>query len=911
MPPKHKLRKARIRNPPKLRKNSASSSTSDIHIVTSTIQDSIENDNDSSLDPRSIPSTTDVVTITANDRHFIRVSKRILQYELKRKRLNIEELMEQAHLEGDAISLPTPPTSDWRLVLQDSITTDDRKQGCISLFEQVNSGLNLTPTEVFHAVRFLEYATVHIEYREYPHNKLLETIFPEEANCQTRLTSALIKLVCHPSDKLRRVALTFFAASFRNSSDEFLIAVATAGLLPQLFEHLKPHDIPLNRTTIDFHRHFTSILDNFFRRSSWHRLACLTDSPSGISLLSNLRIYVERVLYLHDDGTNPELKGFFDELRKNMTEALLSSLDLATTRETLHQLVFNDERSIDKHRWAETFARILHRMGEGRQCSDLGVHALLLFMFRCPKTITPVFQSDGTFSLKVNGELKFSLELPSKTLGNLVITRPHNASVILDRFSFITSVLADEALVRHLKDGWYSTLFHAITLSKFPFTNEFRSHHTQLFNEMNRCLFKIRKKDESKERIRSLSQLDELYLSLLRITKEYVVHVSLHPFALDTGSKNNIILDFFTDFFEPSFENSVTKPFRVELRKDMDETALSSSSPPFILTSDLVCHLTDEEIMNVVDRIVALLESDSPISDDTILRICTFTKMKLKSVYLPELFRKAGRSTEQYFHAFNSLISLPLDHFTLCPINSLLTSRPHSLQPTLDEWDDVDLATVGVVMPFFDGSQHFSRHVAWELNQLLLKYVISVITQMSHCATRLTITQLERLIAPSTNILIEHHLVFRCSKSEEIEKRENLFLKISRLCEQHMIAQCLSRIGFFSRLVNGFLTTSTFLKAERIVYIFLHKTRSFGHERSERRKQRRTVPNFLEEGWQDVLDFIFVTKTALHGLDDESSKIKGMMHFHGANLGGYSNWDYSLRYYPFIRIHGRRYTCLT
>ncbi|KAK2943939.1 hypothetical protein BLNAU_21142 [Blattamonas nauphoetae] len=244
MPPKHTIATKRNKTQTNPQTKQAQSSTSNKTIINSTIPHHIKNDNKTSLDSHSIPSETEALTITDNDCQYIRISKQILQYEQKRKRINSQTMLEQAHVEGTEINLPTSSTSDWRLVLQDSITTVDIEQGCVSLFEQVDSGMNLTPIEVFHAVKFLEYAIIHIRHYDHPYNKLLETISPQEANCQTKVTSALIKLICHPSDKLRTVALSFFDAFIEYSSNQCTIAVTVTGFLPQLFEHLKPQEIP-------------------------------------------------------------------------------------------------------------------------------------------------------------------------------------------------------------------------------------------------------------------------------------------------------------------------------------------------------------------------------------------------------------------------------------------------------------------------------------------------------------------------------------------------------------------------------------------------------------------------------------------------------------------------------------------
>ncbi|KAK2950273.1 hypothetical protein BLNAU_14765 [Blattamonas nauphoetae] len=806
--------------------------------------------------------------------------------------MKVETLLEQEHLEGDEITLHTSTPSDLRLVLQDSVTNDALREGYISLFEQVNTELNLTPIEVFHAVHFLEYATIHIRHHGNDRKYFITTIFPEEEECPTKLTSALIKLICHPSDKLRAAALSFFDVGIWNSRESIHIAVSKTGLLPRLFEILKPHEIPINKTTIEFHRHITSIVDHFFRSSSWNHLrllgvkkysslteketsefinplfapicayfqhlvtppACPTDFHYGLSLFSNMNIYKEIFLYFHDAFPHPELEQFFNQLRKTMKEELASLLDLSPTSEALHQLLFGDLGETDELHWAKIFASILVQLSEGRPCSDLGLHAILLIMSHRPLGSKLLCRKDGTFSLQVDGTTDFSLELPSNTLRALIPTRLHCASAFLAEYKQLMRLDDDEALARDLKSGWFSNLFGSLTPSNLPFTNELFSLHTQLIRVMEHYLNKIRKYEASTEPDPSRSEPDELYHSFHKHTKDYLIHLSLHPFAMISKYNANTILDFFANLFGQDFENSVTTPFRDEVRKEMDEAALSSSSPPFLLTSEFVCRLTDDEIMNVVDRIVALLESDSPLDDDTILRICAFIKTKLKSVYLPELFRKAGRTMEQYFHALNTLLSLPFDYFDLCPINSLLTPKPNTLLPTFDEWDEVDLSTVGVVLPTIDESRFSFKSSSSQL----LHFAADVLPRLSHYVSRLTLPQLERLLIPSVNVLFKFTFLHDSTDWKDVLKRRAMFRRMSRLCNYPMIAQCLRRFGLFSRIVDGLLDDRTFIACVRFFDIFLNQAQKTKKQGTDRKALQRTVPLFLEAGLQDVLDSLFV-----------------------------------------------------
>ncbi|KAK2940504.1 hypothetical protein BLNAU_24591 [Blattamonas nauphoetae] len=335
--------------------------------------------------------------------------------------------------------------------------------------------MKLTPIEVNHAVRFLKYAEIHINHHKHP-------------------TTSSSTLYCVKQQ-----------AALQKSS----------GLLPQLFEKLTPHKIPLDGTTIEFHRHFASIVVNLFDfwiRSCPHHetLALPAGDHSGPSLLLETTILSNHIMSHPSRPSSPKIEGFFDELRKNMTNELASWLDIATTEE-LSSLLF----------------------GKG----------------------------------------------------------------IRDYEPARTSSLTDQLR----------------------------------------------------------GELDELSLAFYTQTKDYVVHLSLHPFALD-DEYHDTILDFLDRLFRCDCEYNKTRSFRAELRQKMDESAISSSSPPFILTSELACRLRRRDREHCGQNCWSARQRLS-FDDDTILRICTFIRMQLSRVYLPDLFRKAGRSNEQYLHAFESLLS--------------------------------------------------------------------------------------------------------------------------------------------------------------------------------------------------------------------------------------------------------------
>ncbi|KAK2950372.1 hypothetical protein BLNAU_14707 [Blattamonas nauphoetae] len=350
---------------------------------------------------------------------------------------------------------------------------------------------------------------------------------------------------------------------------------------------------------------------------------------------------------------------------------------------------------------------------------------------------------------------------------------------------------------------------------------------------------------------------------------------------METESEHNIILDFLGRSYLHDHENNLTKQYREEVRQEMDASAHSSSSPPFILTSELVCGLSNEEIVNIVDRIVALLDSKSKLDDDTIIRISTFCRLQLDSVYLPELFRNVGRTICQYCHAFESLLSLPIGLFREAPMNFLLTTRPYSLQPTSDEWDDVDLEAVGLVKKIIDQNQPSMIYDSKSFDDLIVVFGIQSLLQASHSTTRLCQSQLERLIAPSIHFLGHFILHPRAFESSREKRHEDIFVTVCKLCDQRVLAQCVSRTGFFSHFVAA-LFNHSFNASVSLLQMIVDrgKRRHLGIE--DQNTIRRTIPYYLEEGWQDALEFIFV-----QGKNDNSpdaqQKVRWMMLFFGAN----------------------------
>ncbi|KAK2956784.1 hypothetical protein BLNAU_8237 [Blattamonas nauphoetae] len=818
--------------------------------------------------------------------------------------------------------------SDWRLVLQDSITSKDLLKGCLSLFDQIDTDLPLSETEMNHAARFLEYAGIHVKYRKYPHNQLLEPILSQEVYWKRNVTSALVKLVCHPSDTLRTVAFSFLDAAFSNSSRDIHPEVAATDLLPQLIKSLNPLEPPLNGTTIKFHRHITSILDDFFGSSEpedvrsgfpidmSHSRARALQSEKLQSIFDSSLAYLRSLIaaapacsadprsgFIHLSGMPqfnlimmntglcpqyPEIQPVFGEIRKEILEELAKLLGFPSTKEADRCLHSDWKNPKTAKPWLNAFDCLLNRVKEGSQFSDLEVLALALFMNHSPSHLKLFFDSDDKFGLKTNDQIVSSTNLGTKSLWTLFTpTQPLHATIILN--SLREFIRHDHRITfeKQFWSGWFTSFVSAVDPSKLPFTGDFIPFHKQLIQMLDDHLHMLDRNDfgtKCEWKDESRSELDATSYEFYIHTKDYIDHLSLHPFALD-DERSDVILDFLRKWYLRDFDHGWNKPHRSEVGKAMDACALSSSSPPFILPSELVCHLTNDEMLNIVDRIVGLLDSDSCLDDDTILRICAFHKHQLSRIYLPNLFRKAGRSTEQYFHACECLLSLPIDYFDRAPINHLLTNRWVKV-PSLDEWDDVDLEKVGIVKRLIH-QNHFSvESNLHKLIKLLFNLVIRIMHHAHHCAARLGLSQLDRLLAPSVDVLSDYFIQPPSLKWQKCEKRKEQFAEICELCDQRVIARALSRTGFFSRFVAT-LFDHTFKASEFIFQLIIDRSLFPKLNIEDQNTIQRRLPNFLEEGWQDAMEFIFVQGKDVN-LNNIQHRIWPMMQY----LGGNVDWLY-------------------
>ncbi|KAK2945096.1 hypothetical protein BLNAU_19994 [Blattamonas nauphoetae] len=782
--------------------------------------------------------------------------------------------------------------------------------------------MTLSPTDMNHAARFLKYADMHTRYRRSPHNELLVSIFPEDKRRQTKLVSSLINLLSLPSDTLRTVVLSLFDAGLRKLSIYFTLAMAVTGLLPRIFQILKPHEIPLCNSTMELHCHLASMLDNLFTSSNpeeilWHLrihkfsthdtqlisddieptftplctyLRYLITTPvsptghcSGFTLLWTKDIFRPCILGKFSRSSSLAIRTLFGEIKKGVLEALVSLLGL-TSRKAEKYLHTDKRDSRNINSWIKEFDYLLVQVGEGRQISDLGMLAIVCFIYYRPADANLFFRTDDTFGFKLKNRIISPSELDTKSLIALFTpTQPHHAMAVLTVFDWFRELIDNTTLVKHFWNKWFPHFVNAVDPSKMPFTLEFVPLHAKLVKLLSYHLSRIRWCDPRPPP----NGPEEIYLAFHKQTKDYVLHLSLHPFALDDEDRDPII-EFLSCLFLYNCKHDMAASFREEVKLEMDAAALSSSSPPFILTSELVCRLTDEKIVNIVDRIVSLLNSDASLDDETILRICAFFKTKLCHVYLPELFRTAGRTTQQYFHTFESLLSLHTVYVDRRHINSLLSSRADEHEPTFDEWDDVDLATVEMLMPMTNPNDLSLASDSDSLTKFILDFVVRSLPQARHSATRLNQPQLERLIAPSIDLLCRYFIQPREFKTNERLEGEKIFIDVCRLCDQRVIAQCLTRLGFFSRFVTGLLH-ETLETCESFLFLISDRGEHSKTNAEDQNTLQRALPCFLEEGWQDALDFLFVQGRNDYHFDLQDRTRQAMQYF-GANLNWLGSW---------------------
>ncbi|KAK2956781.1 hypothetical protein BLNAU_8234 [Blattamonas nauphoetae] len=581
---------------------------------------------------------------------------------------------------------------------------------------------------------------------------------------------------------------------------------------------------------------------------------------------------------------DPEIQPVFGEIQTEILEELAKLLGFTSADEAELCLSSDWKNPKTAEPWLKGFEYLLPRVKEGSQFSDLETLAIALFLSHRPRQLDLFFDSDDKFQLKIKDTIVSSSNLDTKSLWTLFTpTQPHHATTVLHSLREFIRHDYRITFEKQIWSGWFTSFVNAIDPSKLPFTDDFIAIHKTLIEVLGGHLHMIDRNDFVRKCEwvgESRSELVATSHAFFIHTKDYIDHLSLHPFSLD-DENSDVILDFLRKWYLRDFDHGLNKPHRSEVGKAMDASALSSSSPPFILPSELVCHLTDDEIIDIVDRIADLLDSDSCLDDDTILRVCAFHKHQLSRFHLPDLFRKAGRSTEQYLHALECLLSLPITNFDLAPVNHLLSTGWID-KPSSDEWDGVDLEKVGIVKRVIGQNTLPVDHDSNPLNNLLLPFVFEIMPHAHLCAARLCQSQLDRLFAPSVDVLCAYFIRPPDRRWRERKKCKEQFVDVCKLCDQRVTAQCLSRTGFFSRFVTA-MFDHNFKASEFFFQLIVDHGLYPKLEIEDLITVQRRVPNFLEEGWQDALEFLFVQGKDVSTIHIPS-KIKPMIRFFGGNV---------------------------
>ncbi|KAK2953846.1 hypothetical protein BLNAU_11249 [Blattamonas nauphoetae] len=366
-----------------------------------------------------------------------------------------------------------------------------------------------------------------------------------------------------------------------------------------------------------------------------------------------------------------------------------------------------------------------------------------------------------------------------------------------------------------------------------------------------------------------------LDLSFLDLTMNYSVHLSLHPFALDQHNQD-ITLDFLYRLFKFCSGKAVPRRTFLKLKQKMNEAALSSSSPPFILTTELVCPLSNEETIAILDRIVGLINSNTPLTDDTILRICAFFRQSKKTNFI-KIHRNMGRTKQQYLQTLESLLSLPIDILKQSPVEYLL-HRVQDVYRGFDEnWDDLCFDTVPLFLDALKLDQPRSNKHTKELHGKFLDFLLDSLEHACSRADRLHPAHFEQFINLSEEFIFTHYSRQLHSTTEDNETWTNDLVRVLRACHHSVFIEGLGKLGFFARVVNEFIDSCDASSSTKML--------SCGVDRPQIWRSRARE-SFDEEGWEDAMELNLI-KNETDANDNETRKTRNkrwMMCLYGANL---------------------------
>ncbi|KAK2954136.1 hypothetical protein BLNAU_10953 [Blattamonas nauphoetae] len=515
MPPKHKLSKKNDVPQDTSHGQTVHSNTSNADIVDSSHPDSIETNEEFPINSTHNQSANDFLTILPDDQPYVQFSKQIMQYEMKRRRLHLEPNSDRLHLVGGDIPLQNSITSDWRVVLQDSIASYDLRKGCVSLFEHNQSVTELSSSEVDHTIRFLEYTTMYLHNVPQAPYRFFSDIFDGSSTSTTRMSS-LLKILSHPSETLRTVTLAFFSTGYSGWTPKYSHKIAKTDHFTRILSLLTPHEIPFSDTTMDIHRQVTSILFHFFREIDYfspkpkspetvastlqafcpylrHLVAHPAFFPWKLpwtTFDSILRKFEKIINTLDSRSSHPELVQFVDEMKNTLSEELASLIGLADQKETAKCLLFDRLDSEDTSEWVKGFECLLAHADEGRQFSDDGIQSIVIFLKRRPGSQRLVFATDGTFTFREKDKLVSSSTLDVRSLWALLTpTQPQHATALVSAAQFVSDWIDFADRIKHFWIGWLSRFFNAVDSSLLPFTPPYFALHARLVDVMCGIMF--------------------------------------------------------------------------------------------------------------------------------------------------------------------------------------------------------------------------------------------------------------------------------------------------------------------------------------------------------------------------------------------------------------------------------------
>ncbi|KAK2946954.1 hypothetical protein BLNAU_18112 [Blattamonas nauphoetae] len=373
----------------------------------------------------------------------------------------------------------------------------------------------------------------------------------------------------------------------------------------------------------------------------------------------------------------PDIQRFFVDILGELSSAFASVLGLTDVNKAQRYLILDPTKLEDNRVWVEGLECLLSQIETKTTFSDMELQSILFFLNRHPPETKIYITECDTISVSM---MKIIVSRSSclhvRSLWTLFTpSQPRHAPLVLTTFREFVNTIDNG---RHrTRIGWLTRFFEVVQPATLPFTSEFLPFHSQLTAFLTEIVVSVNRRSWS----------DRINLSFLTLMMDYSIHLSLHPFALEQ-CKQNLILDFLALLFDQDSSTDETHQYFPILKQKMNKAALSSPSPPFILTAELVCSLSNKETINVLDRIVDLLDNDSPIDDNTILSICAFFSQS-KKIDFVRAHWIVSRTKEQYLHALKSLLSLPVDILQQAPVEHLLHTGPSLYSPLNDNWDDL------------------------------------------------------------------------------------------------------------------------------------------------------------------------------------------------------------------------------